>query len=206
MKCDLGKEKKGRRGRRWPWVWRGGQTWKRRKLEELLTTTHGEGRTEEGAGLSRAVPACWFEHQNKCRQHCQHSSSLELKIRFWEGVKGANWAKGQKSSTRDYKIDDNRSPFQEITEKAKHHSDWHQIHEAEDQAKEQGKMLKMKEHSWKELFQGWCICLGSPEEKNQQNVLFSTVYVRPWNKSANACNSKSRFVKFASVARIWTMS
>lgn len=77
---------------------------KRRKLKGLLTTTHGEGRTEEGSRLSRAASACWLEHQNKWRQHRQHSSSLELKIRFWEGVKGANWAKGRRSSTRDYRF------------------------------------------------------------------------------------------------------
>lgn len=115
---------------------------------------HSWGGQKRRGGLSRAAPACWLGHQNKWRQHRQHSSSLELKIRFWEGVKGANWAKGRRSSTRDYKIYDNRSPFQETAEKAKQHSDRHQIHKAEDQAKEQGKMLKMREHSQKELFQG----------------------------------------------------
>lgn len=90
----------------------------RRQLEELLTTTHGEGRAEEERGLSRAAPACWLRYQNKWRQHHQHLSSLELKTRFWEGVEGANWARGKRSRVRDYKII-RGFHFQEITEKAK---------------------------------------------------------------------------------------
>lgn len=97
--------------------------------------------SRRGQGLSRAAPACWIGYQNNWRQHHQHLGSLELKIRFWEGTEGANWARGKRASIRNYKII-RGFRLQEITEKAKQYSDRNHTHEAEGQAMEREKMLK----------------------------------------------------------------